>query len=74
MDQRLINEAVQQCVRRCLTSDKPLVMLNAFLLRLQQADWPTESIGHVNIAARRMIAIILEPESSESADELQLHD
>ena len=74
MDQRSINEVVQQCVRRCLGSDQPLVILEAFLFRLQQADWTAESIGHVNIAVRRMLAIIYEPKSSESADELQLQD
>jgi hypothetical protein len=54
--------------------DNPLVTMQAFLLRLRQAKWPAEAIGHVNNATRRMIAIIYEPESAESADELQLQD
>jgi hypothetical protein len=71
MDQRSMNEAVQQGVRRCLESDKPLVVLQSFLGRLRHADWSEEAIGGVNNATRRMIAIIYEPESSESADEMQ---
>jgi hypothetical protein len=74
MEQRSINEAVQQAVRRCLDSSEPLVSLQLFLALLRQASWPDEAIGHVDNATRRMIAIIYEPESSESADEMQFEE
>jgi hypothetical protein len=69
MDQSSINEGVRQAVRRCLNTDNPLAALNAFLSRLRQSNWPDEDIGLVDNATRRMIAIIYEPDSSESADD-----
>jgi hypothetical protein len=74
MEQSSINEAVQQAVRRCLDSSEPLVSLQSFLAALRQASWPEDAIGHVDNATRRMIAIIYEPESSESADEMPLEE
>ena len=68
MNQSSINEAVQQAVRRCLDSKGPVVALQSFLMRLRHASWSEEAIGQVDNATRRMIAIIYEPASSESAD------
>jgi DNA/RNA-binding domain of Phe-tRNA-synthetase-like protein len=69
MDQRSINEAVRQAVRRCLENDNALVTLHAFLRRLRRSNWTDEAIGQVDNATRRMIAIIYEPDSAESADD-----
>jgi hypothetical protein len=74
MDQRSINEAVRQAVRHCLDTDNPLVALHAFLLQLRRSSWTDEAIGLVDNAVRRMIAIIYEPDSAESADDFPFEE
>jgi len=67
MDQRLINEAVQQAVRRCLGTSEPLAALESFLGRLRVNGWGEVEMGHVENATKLMLAIIYEPESAENA-------
>jgi hypothetical protein len=68
MDQKSLNEAVEQAVRRCLDASEPLVALQSFLSRLRQSgSWGEEEIAHVENATRRILAIIYEPSSAEDA-------
>lgn len=71
MDQRSINEAVQQCVQRCLASDKLLSALSEFTNRLRQNGWPDSDIEIVKNAAARMLSAIYDMggiEADEQAD------
>src|SRR3954467_14698342 len=68
MDQRSLNEAVQQALDRCLRAPEPLGALNSFLGRLKHSgSWTEEKISHVENATRRILAIIFEPSSAEDA-------
>jgi hypothetical protein len=68
MDQRQLNEGVRQAVRRCLDSNEPLAALQAFVGKLRHnGGWGETEISHVENAAKRILAILYEPDSAEDA-------
>jgi hypothetical protein len=65
MDQRAINEAVRQCVQRCLADDKPLAALSQFMHRLRTSGWAESDIEIVQNTATRMLSVIYDMGNAE---------
>ena len=63
MDQTQANEAVQECMRRCLDEADPLDRMRDYLDELTAQGWPVTDIANVRNVCLRMLALMHKPDS-----------